>query len=151
MNKKIKNALWWAIPLILFIVIVGWVLTLPKKSNVDIISNNGIHWHANVSIKIKGENIEIPDRIGIGAVHNPMHTHDSDGEIHMEYNRAVRESDTTLSRFFDVWGKDFSSSGIMGRQSGVDGTLKMFVNGKENIEFDKYKMKDGDKIDIIFE
>jgi hypothetical protein len=151
MKKKIKNALWWVIPLVVLVSLVIWISTLPKKSTGDIISSSGIHWHPELSIKIKGKDIEIPSNIGIGAVHNPMHTHDDSGEVHMEYGRTVRKDDTMLGRFFDVWGKDFSSAGIMGHRNGVDGTLKMFVNGEENFEFDKYKMKDGDKIDIVFE
>ncbi len=149
--KKIRSIIVWA-----FIVgVVGygvfWVVTLPKLPDSEIISENGIHSHANISIKIKGKEIEVPANIGIGAVHNPMHTHDPDGTVHMEYGGVVRGSDTLVGRFFDAWGKDFSSEGVMGNINGKDGVLKMTVNGVENSDFEKYSMKDGDAIEITFE
>ncbi len=150
-TRKIKDALWWVIPLLILIVIVLWIMSLPKKPNTNVISNRGVHWHSNLSIKIKGKDIEVPAGIGIGAVHNPMHTHKNNGAIHMEYGSTVRGRDVMLSNFFDVWGKDFSSTEIMGNKVGTDGNMRMYVNGEENSEFNKYQMKDGDEIEIIFE
>jgi len=95
--------------------------------------------------------VDIPTNIGIGAVHNPMHTHESDGTIHMEYGGLVHEKDVLLGNFFKTWGKDFSSEGIMGSINGEDGVLKMTVNGIENSEFENYSIKDGDRIEIVFE
>jgi hypothetical protein len=150
-TKKIVGIILWIIAAVVIGGVVIWVVTLPKIPQSEIISSTGIHWHPHISIKIKGENVEIPAGIGIGAVHNPMHTHEPDGVVHMEYGGVVRERDTRIGNFFNVWGKDFSSKGIMGNVNGEGGTLKMLVNGVENTEFENYQMKDNDNIEIIFE
>ncbi len=149
--KKIKEVILWVIALSVVGYGLFWVATLPKIPQSELISSNGIHWHPNVSITIKGEVVDIPAGIGIGAVHSPTHTHETDGTVHMEYGGVVRKNDTRIGKFFEVWGKDFSSESVMGNISGEDGVVKMMVNGVENFEFENYMMKDGDVIEIIFE
>lgn len=81
----------------------------------------------------------IPGGIGLeGLTHNPMHTHDIDNVIHMEYNGLVKENDLKLGKFFEIWGRKFEED------------RKMLVNGKENLEFENYIMRDSDKIEIIY-
>jgi hypothetical protein len=89
--------------------------------------------------------------VGIGAVHNPIHTHETDGIIHLEFGGVVKKEDTNLGKFFEIWGKDFSKDSVMGHKTGVDGAIKMKVNGIPNAEFENYLMKDGDKIEVIYE
>ena len=125
--------------------------TEEKTSNNQVISRSGIHWHSNLSINTKGETVPFPSNVGLGAVHNPIHTHDSDGAIHMEFEGRVTEKDTELKKFFEVWGKDFSKDSLLGNVTGAEGKVIMFVNGKENLEFENYYMKDGDKIELKFE
>lgn len=149
--KKIKEIILWVIAIGFILYGIFWLVTLPKLPKSQIVSNVGIHWHPNISIKIKGEKIIIPANIGIGAVHSPMHTHKEDGTIHMEYGGVVRQYDITLGKFFDTWGKDFSSTSIMGNKSGDGGVVRMTVNGENNTEFENYIMNDGDVIEIIFE
>lgn len=149
--KKIKQTILWAVILSIIGYGIFWIITLPKIPQSELISNTGIHWHSNISITIKGEKVDIPTNIGIGAVHNPMHTHESDGTIHMEYGGLVHEKDVLLGNFFKTWGKDFSSEGIMGSINGEDGVLRMTVNSIENSEFENYSIKDGDRIEIVFE
>ncbi len=149
-GKKIIGIVLWAVVLVAIGGVILWVLMLPKLPQSEIVSNSGIHWHPKISISINGEDVEIPANIGIGAVHSPMHTHDTDGVIHMEYGGLVRAKDILLGNFFKTWGKEFSSGGIMGKINGKDGTLKMTVNGVENSEFENYSMKDGDIINITF-
>ena len=108
----------------------------------EILSRNGFHWHPELAIYIKSVKQDIPANIGIGAVHNPIHTHDASGTIHLEMQGIVRKSDVTLSRFFKVWGKNFSDFGS---------AVKMTVNGQENTELGDYVMKDQDKIELHFD
>ena len=67
--------------------IIGGIVWLGSKSPApaeeDIISRNGIHWHPELSIYIKGEKQAIPTNIGLGVTHNPIHTHDDTGIIHL--------------------------------------------------------------------
>jgi len=118
----------------------------------DIVARNGLHWHASQSINILGQFQEIPAGIGLaGLPHNPLHTHDRDSVIHMEFEGKVMASDLRLGKFFQIWGKQFNKDCIFDKCSGEEGQLKMLVNGKPNFEFDNYVMQDNDKIEIIFE
>lgn len=133
-------------------VVVWFLLTKYSTSESDIIANNGLHWHADLSIKISGQEQDIPAGIGLGGLpHKPVHTHDRDGVIHMEFSGLVRKEDIKLGKFFQIWGKTFNKDCIFDKCSGSDGQLKMLVNGKDNPEFENYVMRDGDKIEIIFE
>jgi hypothetical protein len=144
------------LPLILIAVgifIIGWFL-ISKTSTPegDVIARNGLHWHSNLTIDILGELQDIPAGIGLaGLPHNPLHTHDRDSVIHMEFNGKVTDSDLRLSKFFQIWGKEFNKDCIFDKCSGSDNQLTMLVNGKENGEFENYIMQDKDKIEIIFE
>lgn len=134
----------------------GWFLVKQKPAEFNsaskVISRNGIHWHADLKIKIFGEYQSIPAGIGLGAaLHQPIHTHNEDGRIHMEYPALVREKDLRLGKFFEIWGKRFDRSCIFDYCAPEEGKLRMLVNGKENFDFDNYIMKDGDQIEIIFE
>src|SRR3989338_8249048 len=134
----------------LIVIIIGggiggffWYLApRPPIAEGEILSRNGLHWHHELAIFINGEKQEIPANLGIGAVHNPMHTHDSSGVIHLEFQGVVRKDDLKLGRFFEVWGKDFMELGS---------TVKMTVNNEEDAELQNYIMKDGDKIELWYE
>lgn len=153
MSNKNKNSLpiGWIIFGLLAVGIVVWIATLPRISDGEFLSTNGIHYHPHLTITIKGENVPIPAGIGLGAVEQSIHTHDTDGIIHLEFSGSVKKEDTKLGKFFEIWGKDFSKDSIMGHKTGEGGTVKMKVNGIENMEFENYEMKDGDKIEISYE
>lgn len=111
----------------------------------DIVSRGAFHWHPEVAIYVKGEKQEIPADIGIGAVHQPIHTHTDDnkqGVIHLEFQGLARKQDVSLGQFFKNWGKDMRSFGT---------NMKMTVNGEENTEYENYVMRDKDKIEFRFE
>ena len=111
---------------------------------LDIVSRQAFHWHSELAIYVKGEKQDIPANIGIGAVHQPVHTHnDSDkGIIHLEFQGLARKQDVALGQFFKNWGKDMWSFGT---------NVKMTVNGKENTEYENYAMQDKDKIELRYE
>ena len=131
----------------------GWYLTsrVETGGKSDIISKVPIHWHPELKIKILGEYQKIPANIGIGVVHRLIHTHADDSVIHIESTGLVREDDIRLGRFFEIWGKTFNKDCIFDKCSGSEGKVTMLVNDKENQEFENYIMRDGDKIEIIYE
>ena len=141
------------------VILVGAVILLSKGNTPavpkdQIIAENGMHWHPKVLIYIKGEKQPFEDGIGLnGPVHNPIHTHgDADQDIvHMEFEGLVKKEDTKLAKFFQIWGKQFNSTQIFDKKNGTEGTVKMTVNGRENAEFENYKMRDGDMIEIKYE
>ncbi|OGG79958.1 hypothetical protein A3A39_01075 [Candidatus Kaiserbacteria bacterium RIFCSPLOWO2_01_FULL_54_13] len=135
-------AKWWIISIVVLIGgLFGWSKLL-QSSDPGVIAQKGIHWHPRLEIYIKGEKIEIPENIGIGAVHQPVHTHDDLPIIHLEFGGVVREKDLELGNFFRNWGKDMRSFG---------NNMRMTVNGAESTEFGDYMMRDGDKIELHYE
>lgn len=131
---------------------LGWYIAKqPKTPPSEIISKSGIHWHPELSIYVKGTKQEISANIGIGISHQPIHTHDTTGVLHLEIQGLVRKEDIKLARFFKVWGKQFNSNCIFDSCNGSDGKVKLLVNGKENNEFENYLMQDKDNIEIRYE
>jgi len=131
---------------------ISWyVVKQPPIPASDIISRKGVHWHPELSIYIKDKQQEIPANLGIGVTHQMIHTHDTTGVLHLEIQGLVVKNDTTLSRFFKIWGKQFDSNCIFESCNGPNGKLKMLVNGRENTEFENYPMQDKDKIEIRYE
>ncbi len=123
---------------------------IPQAAQGDIISKNGLHWHAKIALFIEDKAQEIPENIGIGITHNPIHTHDATGEIHLEFSGLVKKNDLALGKFFDAWGKKFSSSCLLDSCIKENKTIQMTVNGKENTEFENYIMQDKDVIEIKY-
>ncbi len=123
---------------------VWWSKSL-QQGDTGLIATKGIHWHTQLEIYVKGVKQDIPANVGIGATHQPIHTHDEDaaqGAIHLEFGGRVTKDDVKLGNFFRIWGKDIRSFG--------DG-MTMTVNGEANTEFDNYQMRDKDKIELRYE
>ncbi len=146
MTKKIKKVFIWAFVLVIVAYAVFLIAAAPKIPQSDIVSQNGLHWHAHVAIKINGENISIPAGIGTtgptGSNGEPteLHTHETDGIIHAEFAGVVTKEQLELKHFFEVWGKDFSKDSILGNKAGNGHTITMFVNGKPNTDFENYSI-----------
>lgn len=146
------------ITLITIAIIAGGIFLLSKQQSEEasvpqdqVVSRQGIHWHPTLTVLIDGEKQEIPANLGIGAVHQPIHTHDLSGTLHLEVQGLVTKDETKLGAFFQIWGKQFNSNCIFDKCNGDEGTVKMTVNGKENKEFENYQMKDADNIEILYE
>lgn len=150
--KGVFKILLIAIIIVVPIGLLSWyIATRPSLPESEIISKNGLHWHPQLSISIKGKRQEISKDIGIGATHQPIHTHDASGALHMEMNGLITKEQTKLGNFFRIWGKEFNSSCIFDKCNGKEGKVRFFVNGQENNQFENYLMKDKDKIEIKYE
>ncbi len=114
----------------------------------DAVSRNGIHWHPQLSIYVKGKQQEIPKNLGISGVHQPVHTHDSSGTLHLEIGGVVTKDNIKLDNFFRIWGKKFSPECVIDE---CGSKVTMLVNGKGNKDFENYLMKDKDNIEIRYE
>ena len=148
-KERSKKSLKWAIVISALILISTGLYFFVKSGqskNEDnpIISRNGIHWHSELAIYVKGEKQSLPANIGIGAVHEPVHTHDDSdkGVVHLEFQGTVREKDATLGQFFKNWNKDMKAFGS---------NIRMTVNGKDNFDFENYVMQDKDKIELFYD
>lgn len=144
-KKTIQWIVWSAFGIGIIAVLIWIVASQPKTPESDIISRTGFHWHPELAIYVKGEKQEIPANIGIGSVHQPIHTHTDDnkqGVIHLEFQGLARKQDVALGQFFKNWGKDIRSFGS---------NMKMTINGVENAEYENYLMQDKDKIELQFD
>lgn len=131
-----------AVIVILLTGAVWWSRSL-QSEDAAIISRNGLHWHPELEIFVKGEQIEIPGNKGIETLlHSPIHTHDDLPIIHLEFEGFVREDNIRLGKWFEVWGKDFKGFGE---------SVTVTVNGVSNMELENYIMHDGDKIELRYE
>ena len=156
MKKKTKNRV---ITLVVFTAVLLGLIRFfsvgSEQSEVEakIISRNGLHWHATLKILIDGQAIQIPANIGLGVVHNPIHTHEDDEVIHLEFQGLVTDKNLTLGKFFDAWNEKFNSQCILDKCFGqeIGKTLTMSVNNQPNANFENYILKDGDEIVIKYE
>lgn len=147
--------------IILFIgtIMVGALLagnSNPKNSNStsssEVVSEAGVHWDPTLAIFIKGQKQDLPANLGLTGGHSPIHVHANDGLIHFEYNAGpVTKDQLRLGAFFKLWDKPFSSEQIFDSKNGAEGKVSMLVNGKANTEYEKYQIKDKDKIEIRYE
>jgi len=116
------------------------VAATPQGSEISaptVLAQNGLHWHAKLAITEGGKVVEVPTDVGLGKVHNPIHTHE-DRLIHMEFSGQVTENDLRLKNFFSAWNKEFPSEATM------------TVNGKASSELGEYVMRDGDEVAISY-
>lgn len=135
-------------------------ITLSEEAKASI-PQGAVHWHPNLKIVVDGKPTTIPPDLGYGTGKlidtqlsgmrmSPIHTHESDGTLHLENNNPSSKPETlTLGYFFYVWDKTFNAECIF-EYCTDKGTLKMSVNGEENFEFENYVMNDKDEIIIEF-
>ncbi|MBI2421002.1 MAG: hypothetical protein HYV38_02880 [Candidatus Levybacteria bacterium] len=142
------------------LVLIGAIFLLskntakPQTSQENIVATNGLHWHPRLEIDINGKKQVLANGIGLGTLHQEMHTHEEDykeGIVHMEMQGLVTNDETKLGTFFEIWKKTFNSSQIFEYKNSSEAGVKMFVNGKEIIEFENYHMRDKDSIVIKYE
>lgn len=87
------------------------------------------HYHPIVKISILGENIVIPDDVGLndrGCTMRSLHTHSADGKIHAEF--AEEGVEAPLEAFFDIWGKHMDATGFDEHRVDADHEFLMFLN-----------------------
>ncbi|MEW6721762.1 MAG: hypothetical protein AB1324_00715 [Candidatus Micrarchaeota archaeon] len=113
-----------------------------------------MHWHPRVSVYIEGEEVRVPDNLGVSRQpHLPVHTHEEgDGTVHFEFSQAkVPRNQLTVGYFMnEVWGQQYNSSCLMDRCNDGKKKVTMTVNGRENLEFERYVMADGDEVEIRY-
>ena len=89
-----------------------------------------LHIHSHLSLFVAGEQVSVPADIGVsGSLHAPLHSHDSNGVVHVE--SADASSTFTLGEYFDVWGVRLSSTCLGGYCEQGQRSLHVFVDGEE--------------------
>lgn len=118
------------------------------------------HDHMYLTVRINGDFVTIPENTGIntatcnqsGANMHVVHTHSSDGKLHLEMqtNESVE-----LGVFFDIWGQHFDETGIFEHRVNETHGMKMSVRDAENNvtvvdSYDHFILLEGQEIFIDF-
>lgn len=133
-----------------------WYLSTTEGSVDDgptFTAGKAIHWHPQLSITVYGQPLTIPPMDPTAEQHGTtIHTHDASGTLHVE---GSFQSQPTLQDFFNFWAtKDstaaFTRDQINGNFVSDTATLEFLVNGETNLEYQYYRLWDGDRISIIY-
>lgn len=152
----------YVLPIVFVISLFAYLITTAEpatkqdqKSSPEILAaciehtNVSLHIHPELTIMVNGEKQEIPGNIGISETcMHPVHTHDASGKIHLEYLYPV---DFSLGDFFTIWGKEFSSTNLLGLPADETHVIRMSVNGQPSEEYEHLTLKDVQKIVISYE
>jgi hypothetical protein len=93
-------------------------------------AQNAYHIHIHLTIYINGKRVTIPKNIGIatdGSCFYWMHTHTSDGIIHIE--APQKQSNLALDDFLTIWHDGFAKLNVPPELTQSSG-WKIFVNGQ---------------------
>ena len=108
------------------------------------------HVHAHVAVYTDGKKQTVPADIGIipsSQFLASLHTHATDGVVHME---AVRPYKFKLGQFFDVWGVKFTPTQLGAYHAGKGLVLQVWVNGTRVADPVNYPMTPHDNIVVGF-
>lgn len=150
-RKKRKFPIGWIAVVLIITGIIYLAASAPKIPSGEYVAMDGLHAHAHLSIVINGAPVTLPPGLGLSPVENPIHVHENDDIIHMEFAGKVKKDDLRLKNFFNVWGKDFSQYSILGNKAGNGHTIVMKVNGATSTEYENYVMHDKDSIEITYQ
>lgn len=160
--KQIRTVTYLLVIFLLVLIFVGlskMQKTAPSTTRKELLALctghavNNIHYHAQLAIVFKNEPYTIPAFVGINkqsfspnntCIH-PVHTHDTTGLIHVDY---PRKHPFTIGDFFKTWGIIFSKDQLASMHTYDKYSIAMTVNGVSNFDFEKYILKDQDKIVI---
>ena len=131
-----------------------------SKSADFILPKAGDHWHAYPTVTVCGEKKELPYPLqGIMGVER-LHTHGPpENYVHIE-QAANNPDDIKLGKYFDYLNVKFAANSISWGSvnvkngdkcpDGIEGKLKVSVNGKEISDPRNLVIQDQQKIDIVF-
>lgn len=89
-----------------------------------------LHIHQHLDVFVEGDRVQVPAGIGIdpeGRFIAPIHTHGSEGIVHIE---ADEVRPYTLGELFSVWGVRFGDGCLGDDCSSGDAALRVYVDGK---------------------
>ncbi|MEK7281343.1 MAG: hypothetical protein AAB037_03200 [Chloroflexota bacterium] len=105
-----------------------------------------MHLHTKLSIFVDGQPQTVSANIGIlPGCHRPLHTHDTDGIIHVE-SHVVR--DYTLGDFFKTWGKELSPEQALSYRAADGYTIRAKAGGADVTDLAGLMLKDSLEIVI---
>lgn len=105
------------VAIVLLVILLGvvayYLVTNGSRPNgLPCVSGTGraYHWHTQLTITSGGNPVTIPADIGISfTCMVVLHTHNTDGVIHIEPDTPEQARVYSIGEFFGVWGKPFGS------------------------------------------
>lgn len=149
-HKRRQNIVKIGIPIAASAIVLGIVFGIQASEQGTMGTKMVMHIHPQLSVKVDGNPIIVPEKIGIDKTlwkdhsldkygmqgMSPLHTHDGTGTIHVE---SSVNRDYTLGEFLDVWsGLDIGSGKI----------LKVTVNGQPISDWRNHILKDKEQISL---
>jgi hypothetical protein len=139
-NRKIMRIV---IPIVVAVVAVGVAFALLYKptaalaiDGVECHSSEQLtyHQHAHLSVFVNGQEQQVPAQIGIVSTPYPcfywLHTHTTDGVIHMEAPQAMTFK---LGQFMDIWNQTKGGESQLFFNTTTSGMpVKVYVAEKNN-------------------
>jgi len=107
------------------------------------------HIHAHISIYMNGQNVPLPANVGIigNTCYYWLHTHNTDGIIHMEAPQFVK---LRLGTFLKMWRDQFSRLQYQNQLSSTTGWTA-YIQGKPyNGDFNKIELKGHELITLVY-
>ena len=149
-HKKRQNILKIGIPVAAAAIVLGIVFSIQASEQGTVGTKMVMHIHPQLSVKVNGQPITVPENVGIDKTlwkdhsldkygmqgMSPLHAHDSSGSIHVE---SSVERDYTLGESLDVWG---------GLDTGGGKILKVTVNGQHISDWRNHILKDKEQISL---
>lgn len=92
-----------------------------------------VHYHAHLSIIVAGNPAALSGQIGINTNQSCLywlHTHATDGVIHIEAPKAAANRKFKLGELFDIWGQPLNATHVGATTLASGDKLTMFVDGK---------------------
>ena len=107
-------------------------------------SQNMLHFHATLSIVIRGESQVIPADSGVipGCMRG-IHTHDDTGKLHIETPEAM---EARLEHFFQIWEQSFTSTQLLDASVGEGESISLTVNGELVDNPQNHILEDGQEL-----
>lgn len=130
-----------------------------KQIDIQILPTEGVklHIHQHLDIYVDGKHVTVPPLIGIARTGNPqqpyelaeLHTHATDGVIHLESERAQAFS---LGQFFGVWGL-YLAKNCVGNLCSPPNDFSVYVDGAKipaTADPTRLVLQEHDEIAIVY-
>ncbi len=157
MGKKKKfNYYILAVPIAVFLFLVFQFYFLMNNEaairEVEVFEMPHYHAHFDFKVVLDGEKVDFnKPEYDVANIYMHLHLRNPDGDkiMHIEGMENV-----TLNLFFESLGMEFNATCfIIDMQSfcnSFDKSVRFFVNGEENFQFDFYEPRDLDRVLIIY-
>ena len=94
-------------------------------------AGDGPHVHPKLNVVVRDQPIVVPAGMGLGAAHQPMHTHETDGTIHVEGAAGK----PTIGQFMALWGVEFARDRLGPYRSNGRERVRMWVKPPDKRSF----------------